>query len=86
MAKLTIKTMDSLATGKGMKAVQISGFSDGELNELKSMEHMEAKEKLLDMLDDRNDGIGTQWMCGDGVFGLWFDNEAAYLNVGTSCD
>jgi hypothetical protein len=50
------------------------------------MEHNEAKETLIDMLDDRNQGQGTCWQCGYGVYGLWFDNEFAYLNVGTSCD
>ena len=46
----------------------------------------ESKEKLLDMLDNRNGGIGTAWMCGYGVYGLWYDNDAAYLNIGKSCD
>jgi len=84
MAKLTIEKMNSLASGRGMVPMRIGGFTDGELSELKSMDHFEAKEKLLEMIDSRNDGIGTLWMCGDGVFGLWFDNEYAYLNVGTS--
>lgn len=66
--------------------MRIGGFMDGELNELKSMENNEAKETLIDMLDDRNQGQGTCWYCGYGVYGLWFDNEFAYLNVGTSCD
>lgn len=70
----------------GMRTMRIGGFRDGELSELKSMEHFEAKEKLLEMLDSRNDGTGTCWMCGYGVHSLWFDNEFAYLNVGTSCD
>jgi len=72
--------------GSGMETVKITGFYDGELSELKSMEHYEAKNKLLDMLNVRNGGIGTMWMCGYGVYGLWFDNEAAYLNIGTSCN
>lgn len=86
MAKLTVEDVPSLASGKGMKAMRIGGFTDGELSELKSMEHHEAKEKLLDLLDNRNNGLGTQWMCGNGVYGMWFDNEYAYLNVGTSSD
>ena len=86
MTRLTVEQVDSLASGRGMKAMRIGGFGDGELSELKSMEHFEAKEKLLNMLDDRNNGIGTQWMCGYGVFGMWFDNEFAYINVGTGCD
>jgi hypothetical protein len=69
-----------------LDAMKIYGFNPGELSELKSMEHNEAKEKLLEMLDSRCNGIGTQWACGYGVYGLWFDNEFAYLNIGRSCD
>ena len=84
MAKLQINTIPSGM--RGMETKMISGFKDGELNELKSMEHNEAKAKLIDMLNYRNDDIGTAWACGYGIYGLWFDNEAAYMNVGTSCD
>ena len=72
--------------GVGIVTQRISGFADGELNELKSMEHHEAQEKLLDMLDYRNNNTGTCWKCGYGVYGLWFDNEYAYVNIGSSCD
>ena len=81
---LTINTIPS--GRRGMETKKITGFRDGELSELKSMEHGEAKQKLLDMLDYRNEKLGTEWMCGPGVYGLWFDNEAAYLNIGSSCD
>lgn len=81
---LTINTIPS--GRRGMETKKITGFRDGELSELKSMEHGEAKRKLLDMLDYRNEKLGTEWMCGPGVYGLWFDNEAAYLNIGSSCD
>jgi hypothetical protein len=70
----------------GLQTMRIGGFDDGELNELKSMEHHEAKDKLLEMLNSRNGNIGTCWHNGYGVYGLWFDNEYAYLNIGTSCD
>ena len=83
MAKLKIDVSRYCA---GMDNVKITGFSDGELSELKSMDHFEAKEKILELLDSRNDGIGTCWACGNGVYGLWFDNEAAYLSIGSSCD
>ena len=72
--------------GNGLDEIRISGFKDGELNELKSMEHMEAKEKLIEMLDDRNNGEGNALACGYGIYGMWFDNEYAYMNVGSSCD
>lgn len=83
MGKLNL---DFQKISSGMKTVKITGFNDGELSELKSMDHYEAKDKLLEMLDNRNSGVGTCWTCGPGVYGLWFDNEAAYLNIGTSCD
>jgi len=69
-----------------LDTMKITGFTDAELSELKSMEHHESKEVLLQMLDDRNNRQGTVWACGPGVFGLWYDNDAAYLNVGRSCD
>ena len=83
MAALTIEKMPCT---NAMDTMRIGGFTDGELSELKSMEHMEAKEKLLDLLNYRNDGIGRAWHNGYGVYGLWFDNEYAYLNIGKSCD
>ena len=84
MDKLKIETLPSGM--RGMNTMKISGFRDGELEKLKSMKHSDAKEKLLDMLNDRNNGIAQSWYRGYGIFGLWFDNEAAYLNIGSSCD
>lgn len=83
MARLTI---DKMPCTRAIDTMKITGFSSGELSELKSMEHNEARETLLNMLDHRNDGIGTCWQNGYGTYGLWFDNEAAYINVGRSAD
>ncbi len=69
-----------------MDTMRIGGFREGELSELKSMEHHEAREKLLEMLDSRNGNLGTCWAHGYGVYSLWFDNEYAYMNVGKNCD
>ena len=79
-------TIDKKADNGALRTMQIGGFEEGELSELKSMEHFEAKDKLLEMLDSRNGGIGTCWVCGYGVYGVWFDNEYAYINIGTSSD
>ena len=70
----------------GMDTIRIGGFNEGELSELKSMEHHEAQDKLVDMLNNRNMGLGTVYACGKGIYSMWFDNEFAYMNVGTSCD
>ena len=79
-------TIENMPCSSAMDTMRIGGFRDGELSELKSMEHKEAEEKLLVMLDDRNGRIGTAWACGYGVYGVWFDNEFAYVNVGKTCD
>lgn len=80
---LDVRKIQSMA---GMDTMRIGGFGDGELSELKSMEHHESKEKLLALLDLRNQGLGTTWVCGNGIYGVWYDNEYAYMNVGSSCD
>lgn len=83
MARLTIEKQPCT---NALDTMKITGFTDNELSELKSMEHNESKEVLLQMLNDRNNGLGTAWMCGYGVYGLWYDNDAAYLNIGKTCD
>ena len=72
--------------GTSLDMVKITGFNDGELSELKSMEHSEAKEKLIEMMDSRNKNMGSCYANGNGIYGLWFDDEAAYISVGRSCD
>ena len=86
MKQLKVETYQSLSLGHGMRTMRISDFEEGELNELKSMEHEEAGDKLLDMLDDRNNELGTIWWRAYGVFAWWFDDEYAYVNIGSSCD
>lgn len=82
--RLKIETIGM--SGSSMETKKVSGFMEGELEELKRMPHEEAKERLLDILDGRNNGIGRCWYRGNGIYDVWFDNEAAYLNVGLSCD
>lgn len=82
--KLTISKVPSGM--RTMETKKITGFRESELDWLKSLPHEEAYEKLLSMLDERNNKIATEWHNGYGIYGMWFDNEAAYINVGTSCD
>ena len=81
--KLTIEELDRQG---GMRTMKISGFADGELEKLKSKPNLEAKEMLMNMIDARNDGTATMWHCGYGIYGVWFDDEFAYVRIGTSCD
>ena len=70
----------------GLDTLKVTGFSDGELYRLKSMPHSDAESSLIRILNERNNGEGTMYSCGYGIYGIWFDNEAAYINIGTSCD
>jgi len=81
--KLNVK---KLPCSGNLDTMKITGFADGELEELKNLPHRESGEKLLEMLDKRNDGIGSTWHNGYGVWSHWFDEEAAYVNIGRNCD
>lgn len=84
MEQLKLRKID--AGSRAMDTIEITGFQPGELNELKSMEHGESLEKIIEMLDDRNGNAGTCYACGNGIYEHWFDNDAAYINIGKSCD
>lgn len=79
-------TLEKKPCTRAMDTMKIGGFADGELEMLKRLPNHDARVVLLDMLDERNNGIATAWHRGYGIFGLWFDNEFAYLNIGRSCD
>lgn len=83
MEKLTVEKTGS---GIGTDTMRISGFTDSEFAELRSMEHKEATEKVLEMLDARNGKLGSCWAQGYGVYGMWFGYEAVFMTVGNSCD
>jgi len=74
------------AQGASVTTQKITGFKDGELRKLKDLPHTQAEGLLIRMLDERNDGTGSQWKNKYGILGLWFDNEAAYVNIGKPCD
>ena len=83
MQTLTVTTRES---GRSFQEKKITGFAAGELEKLKQLPHEQAREALIKILDKRNGNLGTCWELGYGVYGLWFDNEAAYLRIGASCD
>lgn len=72
--------------GGGLTTKKISGLTAEELQALKFMRNSEATDRLMELLDKRNDNLGTRWQCGYGVYAVWFDNEFAYVNIGNSSD
>lgn len=81
---LTIRELES--HNPGLRTMMVDGLTKTELKSLKAMKNDDGLEKLLDILDQRKDGLGTTWKCGYGVYGFWCDNEGAYINIGKSCD
>lgn len=83
MERLNIETK---YINSGTKVMKITGFSEAELSELNSMDYRDMIDKVLDMLDSRNNGIGTAWHNGYGVYQMWVSNGAVMVEIGTSCD
>lgn len=67
--------------GIGDNIFKVEGLSEEELYDLKNMSHENAILKLLDMLDERNDELGTKWWRSNNVWSCWFDNEFAYVKL-----
>ena len=84
MAALTIETVPGEYGGMVQKVV--TGFSPEEMHELQSMEHREAEQKVIEMLDERNGNTGTCWACGYGIYGFRIGQIGCTFTIGTSCD
>lgn len=72
--------------GFGKKTIQLTGFTEQELSELNSMDYREMKSKIAEIADERNNGIGTCWYNGYGIYNAWIGDGCAYIEIGTSCD
>lgn len=79
-------TLERNPFGMGFDTVRIIGFTDEEMYNLRSLDHHEAIEKIVEILNDRNQGKGEEFRSGYGIYGLWFDNEYVYMRVGDSCE
>ena len=83
MVALKVETINNRT---GSSCMKLTGFTEAELSELNSMDYREMKEKIIDMLDDRNNGLGTVWACGYGFWSAWIRDGAVYCDIGSSCD
>ncbi len=71
------------------REMRVAGFSPAEIDELGSMDHREMTDKVLELLNTRNRGIGTVWHNGYGVYGVRIDPgipDSVFVTIGTSCD
>ena len=79
-------TIETFREGLGVKTLKLTGFTEKELSELNSMDYREMKETIVQIANDRNNGIGSCWACGYGLYNAWIMDGAVYIEIGTSCD
>lgn len=70
----------------GSRTMRITGFNREELIEFKLMTYQEMEKDVLDALDIRNNGLGTQWHNGYGVYQMWIAGDSVFVDIGDSCD
>ena len=70
----------------GTDTMKVTGFTEQELSELNSMDYRDMIDTVLEILDTRNNGIGSSWKCGYGVLLMWISNGAVFVEIGNSCD
>lgn len=51
----------SVKHGMGVDHITVKGFTQAELNELASMEYKESRRKVIEMLDERCCGLGSEY-------------------------
>lgn len=79
--------IEEIPSGRyGMRTMRITCFPGDELPTLRRLPNKDAKYRLFEMLDKRNNNTATNWGCGYGIYAVWFDDVAAYVNVGDSSD
>lgn len=79
-------TIEEWRKGMGTTTMKVDGFSDQELSDLNAMDYRDMKEVVLDELDSRNNGLGSQWFRGYGVYQVWVREKSVYVEIGNSCD
>ena len=70
----------------GYQIKKITGFTPFELDRLNRMPYQDMKDFALDMLDKRNNKIGTCWHNGYGVYQMWVGADALFIEIGDSCE
>ena len=66
--------------------MSITGWTDEELHELGSMTYQDMKEKIMEVLDSRNGGIGTCWHNAYYIYQMWIHGDAVKVEIGNSSD
>ena len=78
--------IETIRESFGTKTIQLTGFSEKDLSELNSMDYRDMKDKIVEIADARNHGIGTCWHNGYGIYNAWILDGSVFIETGTSCD
>ena len=75
--------------GHATSIMRVSGFSVEEMKELSKLPVMKMEERVLEMINQRNNGIGTCWHNGNGVYRVYISQmcpDSVFVEIGKSCD
>ena len=83
MNKLTIRTTNDYA----FSYHTITGWTEEDWKTIKETPDGLLEEWIIHQLDERNDGIGTCWYCGYGLYRIHIrQGECVIVKTGYGCD
>lgn len=66
----------------GYEIKKITGFTPFELDLLNRMPYQDMKARLIEMLNERNNGIGKVWLKEAGIYQMWVGATEMYVEIG----
>lgn len=60
---------------------ELTGYSDAELHELQSMEYRDLRDKIVEVLDDHFDGMGTYLFNCIGIRTIQFSGRSVLIKT-----
>lgn len=78
--------IETFREGLGVRCLKLTGFSEEEIQELAHCDYRDMKNRIVEIANDRNSGIGTTWQCGYGIYNAWTHGNEVFIEVGVSCD
>lgn len=78
--------IETFREGLGVRCLKLTGFSEEEIQELAHCDYRDMKNRIVEIANERNSGIGTTWQCGYGIYNAWTHGNEVFIEVGVSCD
>ena len=82
-------TINMIRNMYGMKDMKVSGFSDSQIEFLRSLGFEKRRDEIVRILDEENGNLGTCWACGYGIYGIQIEQDGAgtvTVSIGESAD